>query len=75
MGSTCGWGKFGQNGQELLENYKIKILGAKQREGQANFWVVGESPQFPLTRGNPVGLVMMYLICHVTSQAHLFKCL
>ena len=51
MGSTGGGGQFGQNGQKLYENYKISILGSKQRGdmgGKPSFRVVGgDPPQSP----------------------------
>ena len=46
-GSTSGR-HFGQNGQQLHENYKINILGAKQWGGA---W--GDDPIFRLVEGIP----------------------
>ena len=47
--------QFGQNSQNLHENYKIRILGGKtvgeHGERRQFFWKVGGSPPVPLPLG------------------------
>ena len=67
-----GWLAGEQNGQKLLENYKIKISGAKQ--GGDGGKPGGGSPPVPPTKGNPGPYCSLQQCKKANSKNHQIFC-